>query len=1438
LNKKLKTLLANIDGPKAVMDEHAIISITGPGDKSPLLGQRVNDRAKPSQHQIRVLPSTQGRRLPKARFGRKPADREATQTTPLSFWRTSWAAYLLAAGLTLLMLLVRVSIGGRFEGPTMILFTIPIILSAFLGGLGPGLLATLLSALGADYFILPPLYSFNVFSTTQRVQELTLLLTGGLISVICEQLHRSRHRAEKFIAKLQFKESELEAALARQKQSDVASARLAVIVKTSDDAIIGKDLNGVITSWNKSAETIFGYCASEMVGNSITRLIPADRQNEENQILRKIRSGESVEHFETLRRTKNGRLIDVSVTTSPIKDATGNVIGVSKMARDITQRKLAEVEIHRSEGRYRTLFDSLIEGFCTIEVIFDTAGKPVDYRFLETNPAFEKQTGLHNAQGRLMRDLAPDHEAHWFEIYGKIALTGEPAQFENEAKALGRHYYVSAHRVGGPESRMVSILFNDITERKGAEDGLRASEARYRTLFEYAPDGIVIVDSKGYYLDVNASICRMLGYTRDEFIGLHASDIVAPAEIPHIGQALDVIKTKSDYQREWRFRRKDGSIFAVDTIATAMPDGNLLAIIRDITERRKGEDELRASEARYRRLFETANDGILLLDAETGMVVDVNPFLITLLGYSREQFLGKAIWELGYFKGAVANEANFAELKAKEYIRYENMPLETGAGLRIEVEFISNVYLVNGSKVIQCNIRDVSARVKAEAALQESEVRFRTMANSIPQLAWIARADGYIYWYNERWYEYTGTTPEQTEGWDWQSVHDSKMLPKVMERWTAAINSGEPFEMEFPLRGTDGKFRTFLTRIQPLKDPEGRVVQWFGTNTDVEMLKRAEVAIRESEERFRFLNDLADATRPLADPTQIMAVTARMLGEHLHASRCAYADMEQDGEQFTILHDYTDGCASTVGKCQLSLFGARAAATLHGGQTLIIRNVDGELLPGEGADMFSAIGIKAIITCPLVKNGELRALMAVHQTTQRDWKPGEIAMVEDVSERCWATIESRTAEEKIHQLNSELEQRVIERTAQFEDANDELHQSRAELNSLFESLPGLYLVLTPDLKITSVSDAYLKATMTTRKGILGRGLFDVFPDNPDELGATGVSNLRASLERVKRNAATDTMAIQKHDIRRSDGVFEEHYWSPINSPVFGAGREIKYIVHRVEDVTDFVRQKSKPAFINTTMLSARLQQMEAEIFQSSQKLQTANRQLEAANKELEAFSYSISHDLRAPLRAVNGFAEIVLDEFGSQLNKDGRRHLERIRNGAQRMGVLIDDLLSFSRLSRQPMSRQVVDSVTLVQGVINDLSSQREGRQIELKLGELPACRGDLALLKQVWVNLISNAIKYTLGRDPAVIQIDCDHRDNEQVYFVRDNGAGFDMKYAHKLFGVFQRLHRADEFEGTGVGLAIVQRIIHRHGGRIWAEAGPGKGATFYFTLEGKNKI
>lgn len=399
---------------------------------------------------------------------------------------------------------------------------------------------------------------------------------------------------------------------------------------------------------------------------------------------------------------------------------------------------------------------------------------------------------------------------------------------------------------------------------------------------------------------------------------------------------------------------------------------------------------------------------------------------------------------------------------------------------------------------------------------------------------------------------------------------------------------------------------------------------------------------------------------------------------------------------------------------------------------------------------------------------------------------------------------------------------------------------------LFERAPALLLVLKPDEKFTilAATDAYLRATLTEREHVVGRGLFDVFPDDPNDPSATGTRNLRASLERVIATRVADTMAVQKYDIPRpaaDGGGFEERYWSPINAPGVGNTGELLYIIHRVEDITEYVRLADEQERVRrqSQALAQRTEVMEAEIVRRSRELDVARRNLQELNDdlrshatELEAFSYSVSHDLRAPLRSIDGFSQALLEDYADRLDETGRQYLGRVRAATVRMGTLIDDLLKLSRVTRAEMTREPVDVSALTESIIADLRREFPEREVEVVIEPGILVEGDSKLLHIALDNLLSNAWKFTGQRRPARIEFGLREVGGERACFVRDNGAGFDMAYANKLFGPFQRLHAPTEFPGTGIGLAIVHRIILRHGGRIWVEAAVGNGATFYFTL------
>ena len=369
-----------------------------------------------------------------------------------------------------------------------------------------------------------------------------------------------------------------------------------------------------------------------------------------------------------------------------------------------------------------------------------------------------------------------------------------------------------------------------------------------------------------------------------------------------------------------------------------------------------------------------------------------------------------------------------------------------------------------------------------------------------------------------------------------------------------------------------------------------------------------------------------------------------------------------------------------------------------------------------------------------------------------------------------------------------------------------------DFRELFESAPARYCVLSPDLTIVAVTDEYVRAAMRPRDQMIGRFLFDVFPDNPVD-PHDGVKNLRTSLERVMRDRVVDTMPIQRYDLRAPDsegGGFEIRYWRPVNTPLFDDDGALSCIIHAVEDVTRTIG-------------------LEAEVRDEHQRLVEAVRALEASNEELEAFCYSVAHDLRAPLRGIQGFSQALLEDYANAVDAKGQGYLQRVSSAALRMSALIDDLLTLSRISRTPLSRAPVD----VTGIATDVAAHfaRE-RDVAVTIEGGMRANADAGLVQIVFENLLGNAWKFTGRVEHPSVAVGTSLIDGAATFFVRDNGAGFDEAYASKLFAPFQRLHSEKEFAGTGIGLAIVQRIVRRHGGRAWARAAINEGATFYFTL------
>lgn len=423
--------------------------------------------------------------------------------------------------------------------------------------------------------------------------------------------------------------------------------------------------------------------------------------------------------------------------------------------------------------------------------------------------------------------------------------------------------------------------------------------------------------------------------------------------------------------------------------------------------------------------------------------------------------------------------------------------------------------------------------------------------------------------------------------------------------------------------------------------------------------------------------------------------------------------------------------------------------------------------------------------------------------------------------------QQRRTESTLKQAYAELEKNVAHRTAELSEANarlqqeiiehwraeQALRQSQARFSGILDSAMDAIITVDDEECVLLFNMAAERVFRCERSTAIGKPLSRFIPRseaNPEHI------RVFAHEGNSSETAPQSVMLAG----RRSDGLQLQLEASVAQLSEQGK----RYYTVIVRDVTE--RLRVEQALQHSELMLRKLnEELEKHVFERT-------AALTATIRELESFSYSVSHDLRAPLRAVDGFAQILLQEHAAELNIEGRRLLDKISHNARKMAQLIDGLLQFSRLGRAEASYARVNMTHLAQTVAQEVKTQESNSSLQIEIGGLPTIHGDAAMLRQVWVNLLTNAAKFSAKRSKPEIQVCGNEYAGEAIYMVRDNGAGFDAAYAEKLFGVFQRLHRADEFPGVGVGLAIVKRVIERHGGRVWAEGAPDAGAAFYFSI------
>lgn len=956
---------------------------------------------------------------------------------------------------------------------------------------------------------------------------------------------------------------------------------------------------------------------------------------------------------------------------------------------------------------------------------------------------------------------------------------------------------------------------------------------------------------------------EQFGYTREQFTSgeLTFAEIVRAEDQRRLRAEVGghIAAGRDSFSQKYRIITADGEERWVDDRTTVVRDeaGEIVrydGILLDITERTRVENALRESEERYRLIAENTVDAIWVMDLDMRFTW-VNRAVERITGYTRDEWTGSRLAE--------HTTPDKFELMA-EMVR-NSMDLETPSegtvfettiihkdGHDVPVEIASRmIFDERGTPLeLQGVTRDITERKRAEEALRESEERYRELVQNANDIIYTLTPDGTVVSINGAVERILGFAPEEIEGRNLEEVLGPEGHARAKEQYLRKIDEGQPSShYEFDILNRDGEevVLEISTTIRGEEgNPEGREI--MGIARDITVRKRAEEqlqkrtrALRERVKEMRALHQVAhlsgDHDRPLNEVVQDLV---DVLPVSWQWSEVATGRVELEGSV------YEAGQAEEPPVARQS-----AAVTVDGDRIGQVEVRYHEERPEEDEGPFLAEE-RALIDAVALAIGEMverrrtrheREVLARFpeenpMPVMRVGEDGVVDFANEAAARLLADLGSGVGQpapecpaEAIRRAIDAREPQQVEvrgdgrlfvftcaPIAEFGYVNlygmditehaaaeEALVESERRYRTVFENTGAATCLIAADRTIVLANEGFADLAGISRDEIEGKVGFLEFVAPSERERMSGYHEAR-------RTPGREAPTRYEFDFVDTEGEKRRVYLHIDVIP----GTQTS--VASLADITDLRRAQ------------AELQALTDEL---EERVRDRTAQLEAANNELEAFAYSVSHDLRAPLRAIDGFSQAVVEDYGDELDETGHDYLQRVRGASQKMGSLIDDLLQLSRITRVELTRDRVDLSAMAREIVDELRAESPDRAVEVVIEPDLTADVDQRLMKTALANLLGNAWKYTGKLEDANIKFgsEVDER-GRRVYHVVDNGAGFDMRYADKLFQPFQRLHREDEFPGTGIGLATVRRVIRRHGGDVWAEGAVDEGATFYFTL------